>query len=168
MEWTEEAIAMLRQLWAEGHSTAEIGRRMGISKNAVVGKAHRLNLAARPSPIRRTSGQTMPPRAPRVAARPAMPRPMPMLPVLRPAFGDRAMPDRAAAERQIPPPALAAAPRPAPLRLGNATCCWPIGEPGTPGFRFCGAPAIAGKPYCEEHAAVAYVRAKPDRREDAA
>ena len=53
MEWTEEAIGQLRILWAEGHSTAEIGRRMGISKNAVVGKAHRLGLVARPSPIRR-------------------------------------------------------------------------------------------------------------------
>jgi len=109
----------------------------------------------------------MPPRAPRVAARPAMPRPMPMLPVLRSAIHDRAPEERQTqplAPRAVP----VAAPRPAPLRLGNATCCWPIGEPGTPGFRFCGAPAIAGKPYCEEHAAVAYVRAKPDRREDAA
>ncbi len=44
MEWNEETIEKLRALWAEGHSTAEIGRRMGVSKNAVVGKAHRLNL----------------------------------------------------------------------------------------------------------------------------
>ena len=51
--WTEALIAALRRLWAEGHSTAEIGRRMGITKNAVVGKAHRLMLAPRPSPIRR-------------------------------------------------------------------------------------------------------------------
>ena len=58
MEWTEEAIAKLRTLWAEGLSTAEIGRRLNISKNAVVGKAHRLNLPPRPSPIRRTEGQT--------------------------------------------------------------------------------------------------------------
>ena len=50
MEWNEDAIAKLRALWAEGLSTAEIGRRMGVSKNAVVGKAHRLNLPSRPSP----------------------------------------------------------------------------------------------------------------------
>ncbi|MFO0184726.1 MAG: GcrA family cell cycle regulator, partial [Alphaproteobacteria bacterium] len=43
MDWTQEAIERLRAFWAEGLSTAEIGRRMGISKNAVVGKAHRLN-----------------------------------------------------------------------------------------------------------------------------
>ena len=53
MEWTAKAIDQLRALWAEGHSTAEIGRRMGITKNAIVGKAHRLDLPARPSPIRK-------------------------------------------------------------------------------------------------------------------
>lgn len=50
--WTDDRIAELGRLWKEGLSTAEIGRRLGISKNAVVGKAHRLNLPARPSPIR--------------------------------------------------------------------------------------------------------------------
>ena len=63
-EWTDDRIRKLRQLWSEGHSTAEIGRRMGISKNAVVGKAHRLDLPARPSPIR-TGGSPCRPRAPR-------------------------------------------------------------------------------------------------------
>jgi GcrA cell cycle regulator len=185
MDWTEEAIATLRVLWAEGLSTAEIGRRMGISKNAVVGKAHRLNLPARPSPIRRAPGQVAQPCAPRVTPRPATARPMPMLPVQRPrgavqpgqahpGQGFSSRPGLMATSPQHASPAFAA-PRPAqmssrpqPLRFGNATCCWPIGEPGTPGFRFCNAPAIAGKPYCEEHAALAYVRAKPDRREDAA
>ena len=65
MEWNEETIAKLRALWAEGLSTAEIGRRMGISKNAVVGKAHRLNLASRPSPIRRDGERTPRRRLPR-------------------------------------------------------------------------------------------------------
>uniref|UniRef100_UPI003F725F3E GcrA family cell cycle regulator n=1 Tax=Falsiroseomonas sp. TaxID=2870721 RepID=UPI003F725F3E len=79
-------------------------------------------------------------------------------------------------------PTLAAAPAPAPAplpapqpsvvrafpRLGSArSCCWPIGEPGTPDFRFCSAEATPGKPYCTQHAAVAYVKAR-DRREDAA
>jgi len=53
--WTDQVVTRLRSLWAEGHSTAEIGRRLGVSKNAVVGKAHRLDLPARPSPIRPTS-----------------------------------------------------------------------------------------------------------------
>src|SRR5579871_4119311 len=53
MEWAEETIVRLRALWDEGLSTAEIGRRLGVTKNAIVGKAHRLDLPARPSPIRR-------------------------------------------------------------------------------------------------------------------
>src|ERR1700722_16521920 len=62
MEWSEETIVHLRGLWAAGHSTAEIGRRLGVSKNAVVGKAHRLDLTARPSPIRRDGPSAGPPR----------------------------------------------------------------------------------------------------------
>ncbi len=160
MDWTEEAIDRLRAFWAEGHSTAEIGRRMGISKNAVVGKAHRLDLPARPSPIRRD---------------PAAPRPVatgrrPTLPPLR-----AALPIAPRREEPKPLPAaeiVAAPPKPAAIvrafpRVSAKSCCWPIGEPGTKGFRFCGAAAMAGKPYCTEHAALAYVRVK-DRREDAA
>lgn len=95
MVWNDETIRQLRALWAEGHSTAEIGRRLGVSKNAIVGKAHRLELDARPSPIRRESakpeseravpvqrpaGPTLPPLAsasvppPVVTLEPAMPR----------------------------------------------------------------------------------------------
>src|ERR1700733_10421343 len=61
-EWTDDTIRELRQLWSEGHSTAEIGRRMGVTKNTVVGKAHRLDLPARPSPIR-PGGSARPPSA---------------------------------------------------------------------------------------------------------
>lgn len=50
-DWTDPLITQLRELWNEGHSTAEIGRRIAVSKNAVVGKAHRLDLPARPSPL---------------------------------------------------------------------------------------------------------------------
>jgi GcrA cell cycle regulator len=158
MDWTEDAIATLRRLWSEGVSTAEIGRRMGISKNAVVGKAHRLNLAPRPSPIRRMPGAVPSPQPARGAARPAVPRPSPMM---------ASTPGATRPPVERPAPVVPMRPPPQPLRLGNNTCCWPIGDPGTPGFRFCGAPALLGKPYCAEHAALAYVRVK-DRREDAA
>ncbi len=53
MSWTPEVVESLRSLWAEGLTTTEIGRRLGMSKNAVIGKAHRLGLNGRPSPIRR-------------------------------------------------------------------------------------------------------------------
>lgn len=51
MEWTAAVIANLRQLWADGHSTAEIGRRLGCSKNAVIGKARRMKLPRRQDPV---------------------------------------------------------------------------------------------------------------------
>jgi GcrA cell cycle regulator len=159
MDWTNEAIERLRALWAEGHSTAEIGRRMGVSKNAVVGKAHRLNLSARPSPIRRDA-------QPRAERPRAAPRATPRRDVVR-------MPPPAAPQRQPAPVVAVAKPAAPPVvrssfqRSGQRNCCWPIGEPGRADFRFCSAEGLAGKPYCAEHAAVAYVKAR-DRREDAA
>lgn len=159
MEWTEETIDRLRAFWAEGHSTAEIGRRMGVSKNAVVGKAHRLNLPPRPSPIRRDAEG---------GKRRRMPRRVhgPTLPALRTTMAPmpQAAPSPAAPERTAP--ALRAVPPPRP-GVRAVPCCWPIGEPGTKSFRFCDEAAVPGKPYCECHAAQAYVRIK-DRREDAA
>jgi GcrA cell cycle regulator len=162
MDWSEETIVHLRELWAEGHSTAEIGRRLGVSKNAVVGKAHRLDLTARPSPIRRDGPSLSPPRRP-------VPRTVgPTLPPL----------SSAAPLAALQPPALPPRPRPVPtpVRLQSppprpygrlVACCWPIGEPGTREFHFCDAESEPGKPYCEEHAKRAYVRLR-DRREDAA
>jgi len=148
MEWTEEAIAKLRALWAEGLSTAEIGRRLNISKNAVVGKAHRLSLPPRPSPIRRAEGD-----APARAVAPKRAQ-GPTLPPL-------------AASMASPVPGLRAI-IPAPKQSQRATpCSWPIGEPGRPSFHFCNDASVTGKPYCEAHAAIAYVRVR-DRREDAA
>lgn len=167
MDWSAEAIERLRALWAEGHSTAEIGRRMGVTKNAVVGKAHRLNLPARPSPIRREAAADKPAiavvRAPRAAAPAASPRAT-LAPAAEPAVAARPAPSRLAPGPMAPPTAVV---RAFP-RLGAArSCCWPIGEPGTADFRFCTAEATSGKPYCTQHAAVAYVKAR-DRREDAA
>ncbi len=159
MDWTEDAIARLKLLWAEGHSTAEIGRRMGVSKNAVVGKAHRLALPARPSPIRREGTARPRPPAVRRVTGPTLP---PLVAAALPAIPPAAPPPRLAVVR--PPreaaPATRFVARPIP-------CCWPIGEPGTKSFSFCGCASLPGKPYCAEHAALAYVKVR-DRREDAA
>jgi len=57
MGWNDEKIARLKKLWSEGLTTGEIGKRLGVSKNAVVGKAHRLGLKGRPSPIKRQQGK---------------------------------------------------------------------------------------------------------------
>ena len=181
MVWDDETIRLLRDLWKQGHSTAEIGRRLGVSKNAIVGKAHRLDLDARPSPIRRDAakpaterplayprmaGPTLPPLAsanmpaatthtvasnvqPLRSLAPSAPRPAVSLPPAPPA----------------PRPAMPAAP--VQTRRSAPSCCWPIGEPGTKSFRFCDDVSMQGKPYCDEHAKLAYVRVR-DRKEDAA
>ena len=65
MDWTQERITELTRFWNDGLSTAEIGKLLGITKNAVVGKAHRLRLASRPSPIRRMAVRPLTPRVPR-------------------------------------------------------------------------------------------------------
>ena len=162
MEWTDEIIDRLKALWLEGHSTAEIGRRMGISKNAVVGKAHRLVLAGRPSPIRRGPPGERP-------RRPSVKRVTgPTLPTMEAPAARDAVPATSSPPPSSPPSG------PAPLRAVRTTggarliaCCWPIGEPGTRSFKFCDDESLPGKPYCSAHAALAYVRVK-DKREEAA
>jgi len=142
IDWTDNTIARLRALWDEGHATAEIGRRMGITKNAVVGKAHRLELPARQSPIIRGMSRTSSTRQLR-AERPTVP-PLPSA-LTRPAAMPAAIP--------------AAPPPPVPRRHGPSgqPCCWPLGEPGRPGFRFCDEGTAPGRPYCPEHASLAYL-----------
>lgn len=158
MVWDAETIRLLKDLWAEGHSTAEIGRRLGVSKNAIVGKAHRLDLDARPSPIRRD--------AVRPADRPA-PYPRMAGPTLPPLASAHLQPTHvpppsnvqplrqmsALAPRPLPPapvappvvrPAVAA---PQHTRRSAPSCCWPIGDPGTKSFRFCDDVSLPGKPY---------------------
>jgi GcrA cell cycle regulator len=170
MEWAEETIVRLRALWDEGLSTAEIGRRLGVSKNAVVGKAHRLDLPARPSPIRRDgSGPATPRRsAPRRVAGPTLPPLSSTSPIAASGGGSTIfphMPALAPKPVHVPPHRVVAPP---PPRYGRiVTCCWPLGDPGTESFRFCELASEPGKPYCSDHVKLAYVRVR-DRREDAA
>ncbi len=143
MTWTEERVAELMRLWEAGRSASEIGRLLGVSKNSVVGKAHRMKLKARPSPIKRGSTPQV-----RRSAAAAMPKPAAQAP---------------AAPKQVQerPAAPAPAPRPSrPVARTNGkgpSCLWPIGDPGDQDFHFCGEPAVPGKPYCDEHCARAYI-----------
>ncbi|MBV8914194.1 MAG: GcrA cell cycle regulator, partial [Acetobacteraceae bacterium] len=122
-DWNDDNVRRLEMLWAEGLSTAEIGRRMGVSKNAIVGKVHRLHLPARPSPIRA-----------RVDRKPDRPRRAPRLtlPGLQPPIRSTTT---SPAVRPAPAPPVWRARE--PMKLGAARCCWPVGEPGTPEFHFC-------------------------------
>jgi GcrA cell cycle regulator len=166
MLWTGEAIARLTALWAEGRTTGEIGRRLGASKNAVVGKAHRLGLPPRPCPIRRSAGAA-------AAEGPAPPQPASpphrvAQPAQRPALEVRLPPPlvgvaaRGPAAAATTPPEFPVEPERRILLRPIRACRWTHGEPGTAGFRFCAATPTPGKPYCASHAAVAYHQ--PGRR----
>jgi GcrA cell cycle regulator len=157
--WTDFTIAKLRSLWEDGLSTSAIGRALKLSKNAVIGKAHRLDLPARPYPIKPANGQRQnrirKPR-PRVSLPPLPP------PVCLPPGSDvhetgTETDTNVLAGPKASPPAITPAIEKPTYRFSQ--CCWPIGDPGTPAFRFCDAPAIPGKPYCAAHASRAYVNA---------
>ena len=146
VEWTPERIKVLIGLWEEGLPTSEIGRRLGVTKNAVVGKVHRLGLKKRASPIRQ---------APTGTTQPKKVRPAP-----------RAQQAEAPAEVQAAAP-RAVKPTGDVVKLEELTstmCCWPEGEPGTEDFHFCGRPSVPEKPYCEEHCARAYVKVSKDKK----
>ncbi len=161
MEWGADMISRLRALWDEGLSTSEIGRRLGISKNAVVGKAHRLDLPDRPSPIKR-SGEPRPSR-PRRAGRTTLPplmgasAPPPLVvaePALKPARDARVPPT--GRQKPAPKPVETVEPiiirKEQPRRRHDGTgCSFPIGEPGTRGFRYCDADLDLSGEYCPEH-----------------
>lgn len=144
MTWTDERVSELSRLWELGYSASAIGRMLGVSKNAVVGKAHRMRLESRPSPIRRDHRAPVRRRVP-MPARPLVPRTVAV-----------SMPASAPAPRLAIP--RVAAPRLAVRRDGKGpNCLWPHGDPGESDFHFCGEPAIDGKPYCPDHCARAYI-----------
>jgi GcrA cell cycle regulator len=136
--WTAENVAKLRRLWAEDLSAAEIGRQIGTTKNAVVGKAHRLNLRSRPSPILRG----------------ATPKP----PAIRRLRAGEAMLPRL----ESVPPSTSALPETPFLAelLSSRECQWPLWGNGTPRAekKFCGEQASIERPYCPVHCCRAYVR----------
>lgn len=180
--WPEETIARLRVLWAEGHSTAEIGRRLDVSKNAVIGKAHRLDLPERPSPIRAAaSGQPRKnyiPKRPKVTL-PPLPAYEPPPAVAAPVKVAPAATPRAATSILIARPLTAAqlgslGQRP-PARAPRVTLkadappptardCQFILNDAAP-WRFCARTDMkGGTSYCHEHAAIC-LRKAVDRRE---
>jgi GcrA cell cycle regulator len=157
MSWTDERIEQLKQLWEKGLTASQIADKLagGISRNAVIGKAHRLGLKARPSPVK--SGEGLPGDPPAEAPRAA---PAPVAAAAAPAEAPRPKP---AAPRPGNPGTGVSSGKTTLLDLSDKICKWPIGHPGEPDFHFCGKPAQAGFPYCGEHCAVAYQAQLPRR-----
>ncbi len=177
--WTDERVELLKKLWGEGLSASQIANELpgDITRNGVIGKVHRLGLSGR---VKITSQ----PRAPRPkAAKP--PRNMPSLDFRSPATiatGITAIARESIAQEaeESPVPAADVTPDVATtpevvvalsphgcsiIGLTEKSCRWPVGEPGTESFHFCGDTAGTGLPYCGHHARIAYQPVN-DRRRD--
>ena len=160
MSWTDDRIEELRRMWAEGLSASQIaGALGGVTRNAVIGKIHRLGLSGRvkasPRPATRTV-QSKPVARQRTAA----PRVM--------AVGSAAVKVVESAYDVAPEPVIEAQVVPlhttvSLLDLSANRCRWPIGDPADAKFAFCGGRTEMGETYCKAHAEVAY----PARRKSA-
>lgn len=140
MSWTDERVALLKKLWGEGKTAAEIASTLGgVTRNAVIGKAHRLKLSNRTSPIQP---------AKKVAKAPANtstpPAPLPKRPKIKSSDIPRGQ-------------GLSL------LELKPSQCRWPSGDPRDDDFGFCGERCSTGLPYCDEHARIAYQAARSNR-----
>ena len=201
MSWTDERVELLKKMWGEGKSASQIAKALGgVTRNAVIGKVHRLGLsnrtggasggpasggAAAAAAPAKPAAKEAPEAKPVAAEAPApAPEPEPEEAVAEPATVS-ALPPRKAivpagqplppqpSANEISPEALASvrevekkAKKISLMELTERTCKWPIGDPATPDFWFCGLPVQQGKPYCEAHVGVAFqpMSARRDRR----
>jgi GcrA cell cycle regulator len=158
MPWTEERVEILKRLWQEGLSASQIAAELGgVTRNAVIGKVHRLGLSGRGQPTSSIKRQ-------RRANPPAMRRTRQAVTV-----GNLAVQTNieAFAEVELQPRRNVVVPIAKRLTiemLTERTCKWPIGDPGDENFHFCGHDSLEGVPYCEYHAGIAYQAPDPRRR----
>ncbi len=204
MSWTDERVETLKRMWSEGQSASAIAKELGgVTRNAVIGKVHRLGLSNRneeaeqapapaaPEPVAERKADRKPAPAaqaprpepqPEPAAAPAREEPAEEEPVSPPVFtpvprrpivpAGQPLPPQPSAN-EISPETLASvrevekrARKLTLMELTERTCKWPIGDPATDKFWFCGLPSQAGKPYCEAHVSVAFqpMSSRRDRR----
>ena len=133
MGWTDERVEQLKSLWTEGLSASQIARVLGgVTRNAVIGKVHRLGLAGRAGPARTERPRSM---SPRSVVRIAVPEPEII---------------------EEDPVVLEDGRFATVLTINDRMCRWPIGDPAESEFHFCGRKPKTGSPYCEAHARKAY------------
>ena len=164
MAWTDDRVEKLKELWAEGLTASQIAKALGgVSRNAVIGKVHRLGLSNRSNAAKPAINDAPEPSTPKPAAAPIAVDEEP------PVTEHKSKPAEVVEEAISPPAvetpnpvaALAAeversARKLSLLELNERTCKWPIGDPSTTDFYFCGLPCAPDKPYCQAHVAVAY------------
>ncbi len=192
MSWTDERVELLKKMWSEGQSASQIAKELGgVTRNAVIGKVHRLGLSNRSggggsAPSKASAApaeaEAKPAATPKPAPEPAKPAPAAEAPAPRPSNvtplrkpivpAGQPLPPQPSAN-EISPEALAKvkevenhAKRISLMELTERTCKWPIGDPATDDFYFCGLPVQQGKPYCEAHVGVAFqpMSSRRDRR----
>ncbi|MEW5963664.1 MAG: GcrA family cell cycle regulator [Pseudomonadota bacterium] len=164
MGWTDERVELLKKLWGEGLSASQIAGRLGsVSRNAVIGKVHRLGLSGRATTSRMKSHRPRVRAAVQAAAKRAPKSRFATIgnPALRALYQPDAEPFQPAAEELDIP----LAERKTIQTLTECSCRWPIGDPQMADFHFCGKPKVAGLPYCEFHARRAFQPPQPRRRE---
>ena len=174
MNWTDERVEKLKRLWSEGLSASQIAAQLGgVSRNAVIGKVHRLSLPGRAkaggtvATNRSTKRTTSAPRAPNYASR------VTTRTVAR-AVGATMLKEEieidTAEEMEFIPARNVVVPisrRLSLTELTERTCKWPVGDPLKEGFHFCGCDSPDSSPYCNYHARLAY-QPVHDRRKAAA
>ena len=158
LPWTDDRVERLTKLWNEGLSASQIAAQLagGVTRNAVIGKVHRLGLSGR---VTTNRASTPRPRRPRQPSHPSRTGAMPTA-------GATALKPQSYSK-----PAPAPEPEPEPIRLvdqsssdgrvtvlnlSDKTCRWPIGDPGSEEFCFCGHAPKDSMPYCDYHSRVAY------------
>ena len=148
MSWNDNNVSRLKDLWDQGLPTAQIGKLLGVTKNAVVGKAHRIGLERRPSPIRRA---TIKPDRKKARS--------PVIPKLN--FEEKYTEQKETSSIKktfLPTTRNIFAKNP------ERGCEWPEGHPDEQEFHFCEKERFEDKPYCLNHCAIAYVI--PEKEED--
>jgi GcrA cell cycle regulator len=197
MSWTDERVEVLKKMWGDGQSASQIAKELGgVTRNAVIGKVHRLGLSNRATASGAAKSATATAKEPEKSATPGVaPKPKPKAAPAEPttpAAATEAPPRQSnvthlrrvivpagqplppqPSANEISPEALAKvsevekhAKKIGLMDLTERTCKWPIGDPATEDFWFCGLPVQPGKPYCEAHVGVAFqpMSARRDRR----
>ena len=160
--WSDDKVEQLKKLWDSGLSANQIAAELGnVTRNAVIGKVHRLGLSGRAK---------MPSTA---SPRPRKARPTQMVRVSRPmSRGNTALAQAFEVETEADPVAydnvIPMSQRVTLLELTGANCHWPVGDPATPEFFFCGNKSLTGLPYCAHHSRVAYQSPAERRSRDQA
>lgn len=170
MSWTDERVELLRKLWSDGLSASQVAAELGpgITRNAVIGKIHRLGLAERA----KTASAPRPRAAKPASRQAAVSAPVASAPRVggHAVHGNVALafaPETVVVARVTPDTEVVVpmSERVTIMELRESMCRWPMGDPTSPEFRFCGGKSpIGGGPYCAHHARIAYQPAQDRRR----